>query len=159
MPAPKRRNGKDANLHGSKLTQDEKHLQGTQMLMQRVSGSKTQVELGQLFACHPTTVAKRLQLAMTPDLQQMARDVVTERLIPKAVGVLEAELDKGNYQAAKDVLSGMQIFQTGGKATIEHVTSSSPTLEAIRKERAKALDAVVVEVTEPAEPVDPNGAR
>lgn len=131
-----------------RVRKDEAKLQGAQMLALRLTTGKTQTELGQLFACNRNTVAKRLSEAITPDLQQMARDVITERLIPKAVGVLEAELEKGNYQAAKDVLNGLQVFQTGGKATIEHVTSSSPTLDAIRRERAKAIDGQVVSVEE-----------
>ncbi len=150
------RNGKNAmGGEGTHLDKKAKVLEnqtiGQAMVVRKITQSLTQTQLSTLFACGPATVKKRLEGAISADLQEMTRDVITERLIPKAVGVLEAELDKGNYSAAKDLLSGLQVFKSGGNSTVTHVTSNSPTLDAIRKEHARAIEAEIITTTE--EPV------
>lgn len=114
------------------------------MIVRRVMESKTQQDLAIMFGTSAQTVARRLADARGGMLQELTREMVSEQLIPLAVGVLENELRKGNYDAAKDVLYGLQILQKGGTATIKHVTSTTPTLDQIRKERAKAIDAEIL---------------
>lgn len=128
----------------AKLNKEEAKVQAASMLAKRVLNSTTHQEIARLFGCSPDMVRKRLQLAASGDLQQMAKDIITERMLPQALTLLEQNLQAGNYDAAKDVLYGLQVLQKGGTAKIEHITSSTPTLDQIRKERQKAIDAEVI---------------
>lgn len=157
-------NGKGKTLKpgGASLTPDEKKLQGEILLARRVSMNETERELAMVFGMSPSMVAKRLAEARDGDFLNLARNLISERMISKALTVLETKLNEGDYEAAKDVLYGLQVLQKGGKATIEHITSSTPTLDQIRKERAKAIEGQVVEVSAPQKllepPDDPEGS-
>ena len=131
------------------MKEKEAELQSAAMLARRVMHSETHAQISMLFNASPSLVAKRLQEARSGDLQQMAKDILTERMLPKALSILDTELQNGNYEAAKDILFGLQVLQKGGTAKIEHVTSSTPTLDAIRKEHLKAIEGTVTEVTAP----------
>lgn len=113
-------------------------------MVRRITESATQTQLALLFGTSAQTVAKRLADARSGQLQELTKELVSEQLIPLAVGVLEAELRAGNYDAAKDVLYGLQILQKGTKAVVTHNTSTTPTLDQIRKERTKAVEGEIV---------------
>lgn len=127
------------------LHKQEREAQGQAMLAIRISDSRSYAELALMFGVSRETVAKRLQDARAGQLTGLAQEIIMERMLPKALAVLEQELESGNYEAAKDLLFGSQVYQKGGKATIEHITSNSPTLDSIRRERSKAIDAEVVD--------------
>ena len=136
----------------AQLSKEERAVQGTAMMVSRLAESRTHAEIAMLFGASTATVKKRLAEARAGTLAMLAQEVIADRMMHKALAVLEDELDKGNYEAAKDVLFGSQVLQKGGKAVIEHVTSNSPTLDSIRKERAKAIEAEVVVRDEPVDP-------
>lgn len=133
----------------AQLNKQEKELQGQAMLVRRISENLNYTEIARIFGVSRGAVQERLAMARATEFTQLAQEIISERMLPKALAVLEAELEAGNYEAAKDLLFGSQVYQKGGKATIEHVTSNSPTLEQIRKERAKAIEAEVISNGEP----------
>jgi hypothetical protein len=148
-----RKYGQGTLPNKAKLKKEEKDLQTQAMVVARVSESKTYEQLALMFGVSRETVKKRLADARAQQFAALSQEIIAERMLPKALTVLEQELEKGNYEAAKDLLFGLQVYQKGGKAVIEHVTSNSPTLESIRRERAKAIEAEVVKV-EDAPPSD-----
>lgn len=119
-------------------------VQNALIASKRLEGSSL-AEIAKLFKLSPTTVSKRLEEAHKDQLIELAKCIITERFTPKALAILDQELDAGNYEAAKDVLYGNQILQKGGKATITHVASGVAALDAIRKE--------IIDVT----PIHPSG--
>ena len=141
-----RKYGQGTLPNKARLNQQEKDLQTQAMVVARVSESKTYEQLALMFGVDRRTVAKRLENARAAQFAQLAQEIINERMLPKALAVLEQELENGNYEAAKDLLFGAQVFQKGGKAVIEHVTSHSPTLDSIRRERAKAIEAEIVKI-------------
>lgn len=127
------------------LDKQEALVQGQAMLAIRISDSKSYAELARMFGVSSETVQKRLRMARAAEFTGLAQEIIMERMLPKALAVLDQELESGNYEAAKDLLFGSQVYQKGGKAVVEHITSNSPTLESIRRERAKAVDAEVIQ--------------
>lgn len=133
----------------AKLRREEAAIQGAGMLAVRVMQSRSYMEIGQMFNVGAPTVSKRIAQSDSMALMQLAKDIICERMFPKALAILEQRLEAGDYDAAKDVLYGMSVLQKSGKATIEHIASNTPTLDAIRRERAKAVDGEVL-------PIDPS---
>lgn len=105
------------------------------MIAKRTEGATIE-QLAKSYGISSTTVTKRINLARQADLVGIAREVIVDKLIAKAIAVVEKELNNGNYLAAKDVLFGTNVLQKSGVSTITHV-SSTPTLDAIR---AEAID-------------------
>lgn len=132
------------------LGKEDAALQAQAMLIPRIAHTASLAEIAAQFNVSTATVKKRLAEARQSEFAALAQEIVMERMLPKALSVIEMELDKGNYDAAKDLLQGMQVYQKGGKATIEHITSNSPTLDQIRAERAKVIEAKAV-------PIEPEG--
>jgi len=128
--------------HPVRITED-KRMQSSLILAKRIATNVSQEQLAKEFNMSKATLAKRLQEARADDLTQLAREMVADKMLAKALGVLNAELDAGNYKAAKDVLQGMQVLVSGGKSVVEHRTSGS-ILDQIRRENS--LDAEVKEV-------------
>lgn len=127
--------GTKARRGTPRFNKDDKFLQGTHLLARRVMLNETIEALSKQFGMSPHAVSQRLAMARTQDLQQLARDIVAEQLLPKALAVVDMHLHEGSYEAAKDVLFGTAILQKQAKTEIHH--SSTPTLDQIRAERAK----------------------
>lgn len=122
-----------------RMKEEEKKVQAVAALARRTLLNETMEEIAQHFQMNRHAVASRLQLARTMDLTQLARDLIVERLVPKAIAVVDHHLNEGSYEAAKDVLFGTGGLQKSSKSEVHH--STTPTLDAIRAERAnKAIE-------------------
>jgi hypothetical protein len=113
--------------------QPELVLQGAVIASKRLEGATIQ-DLARDFNLSEATVRKRIEASRQVDLVEIARGIITDRLVPLALAVVDKELKKGNYQAAKDVLQGIGVFAK--KGDVAPPTSATSILDAIRAESA-----------------------
>lgn len=112
-----------------------KELQAAMMVSKKAATNATIAELAKQFNVSRPTVARRLAEAKANDMVQLAREVVAEKMLVKALAILNTELDEGSYEAAKDVIFGTQVLTKGTKATVEHsLPPSNSILEQVRRE-------------------------
>lgn len=124
--------------------------QGQLMLAERILG-KSVGEIAEAFRMGTETVQRRLALARAEGgALDIARALLLERLVPKALALYDAALDmapvsKEQVQVATEVLKGSQVLEKQSKSTVTHKMDSD-TLEAYRAERMKksAVDGEVV---------------
>lgn len=105
-------------------------LQATNMLIKASNGVSIK-ELAKEFDVSARTVKKRLNDSKQRELVELAREIATERLLSKALAVVNKRLDEGDYKAAKDILSGLGVYVSNDKVIVK---SSSNPLDAIREE-------------------------
>lgn len=127
-------------------------IQGATMAAALASGQAKSInELAKQFDMTHTQAQQRLDLAKRMDIIDIAKEMVSTKLLPKALAVLNKELDAGNYKAAKDIIFGLGVLEANSKAIVEHSTVNKiPSLTEIRMERLKksAIDAEVIQKEE-----------
>lgn len=89
-------------------TQDKLTVAAT-MLAHRLTGASIR-DLQEAFGCSRATVHRRLALARESGLLDTARDILMERLVPKALAAYDVALEQGEMTAAKDVLTGAGVL-------------------------------------------------
>lgn len=123
------------------LAKGEKSLQGAAMLARRVMLNQSQEEIARQFNVSIGSVQKRLSEAKQDSMVELAKEIIAEKMLPKALGILDAQLNEGNYEAAKDVLFGSHaLSKASGKPAETARLSATPTLDAIRLEKNRIID-------------------
>lgn len=127
-------------------------IQGATMAAALASGQAKSInELAKQFDMTHSQTQKRLELAKRMEIVDIAKEMISTKLLPKALAVLSKELDAGNYKAAKDILFGLGILEANSKSVVEHSSVNKiPSLTEIRLERLRksSIDAEVIEKEE-----------
>ena len=118
---------------------DEQAAQAITMLADRIGGASVR-DLQARFRCSRSTVMRRLADARNSGAVDDARTQVIERLLPKALGVLELELDKGNVEVATNVAYGTgTLLKNPQPPTTTEESTEIDTIDAYRAARARRL--------------------
>src|SRR5688572_16062003 len=80
-------------------TQQLQQAQGALMAVHRMLG-KNIAEIAEIFQVSSQTVNKRLTAAQSNGILQLTKDLISERLMPKAIAVYETKLEEGDLDAA-----------------------------------------------------------
>lgn len=118
-------------------------------LSKRIASGKDISALAQDFCVHPATIRRRLEEAKQGDLVAVAREMIAERLVPKALAVFDQALNNGDKEIAEKVLFGMNALVKGntkanGPAEGSGSSSGTPILDQIRRERQRVIDVKVI---------------
>ena len=128
--------GRYANRKPEKTPEEKEAL--TKAVQLRVILGRTMGEIAEEFRIPKTEVVKRLKDAReSGGALDIAQKLVADRLLPKAIAVMDAALDgedipKSTMDAARDVLFGTSTLK---KKDESNVTVTLSPLEAYRKER------------------------
>lgn len=129
--------------------------QATLIVARRIQGA-TIKSIADEFHMNEVTVKDRLAYAIKENLVQTAQDRVLNELVPLALDAFKKLLEDGDYDAARDVLQGLNIVPKPGTQTI--TVSQEMTLDNWRSERAQ-LDRIDVDEIGSGEAIDAGDAR
>jgi hypothetical protein len=118
---------------------DERRTQAVLMLAGRLGGDSVK-DLQVRFRCSRSKVMRYLAEARANGAVEDARTRVVGSLLPKALAVLEAELDRGNVDVATHVVYGTGTLLKNPQppsTMTEETTDEIDTIEAYRAERAR----------------------
>ena len=115
--------------------QAEDRLRASMIAADKVLENKSITELAKDYHLSPARVKEHLALAQSSGFYQQFEALVLDRLVPPAMAVYEAHLQRGSLEAARDVLFGMGILRKNPK---EADNPGVETIEAYRITRAKA---------------------
>lgn len=127
----------------------EKEFRDQQALELKILG-KSFREIGRLFNVSGQTAKKWVKAAQEGEQLKRAQGIVGMRLVPKALAVYDQQLERGDLEAARDILFGAGILSKSQKVT---VTQELDPLEAFRR---KFFTEDVVEALPAHDPKDPN---
>lgn len=137
----KRRASSSTKKNTPQLASAAQELRDRTMLQQHMAG-KTIAVIADEYGLHPGTVSRVLNTTARQLLATTAKDYVGQRLLPKALKVLETALDAGNIDVAKDIVHGLAII--GAKATpygVEVAASGDTVVETFEALRLKLVRA------------------
>lgn len=138
-----KRTSKETREHIKRAERLSKQIQTTTIAIKKSVEGKSIAQLAKEFNLDSKTVSRRMAAQREEEIVERARGIIAERLIPKAMAVVSKELDSGNYNAARDVLKGSQVYKQGSEKSVTHKLATVPTLEQIREERQKRLNGVI----------------
>jgi DNA-binding Lrp family transcriptional regulator len=97
-------------------------------------------DIAEQYRISPSNVKEYLSLAEEEGFVEHYRKMMYDRLGAKVLAVYDAHLDQGNLQAARDIATGLGIFQTAKPQVKEKAIT---TLAEWREEKDKDKDAGV----------------
>ncbi len=114
-------------------------VQAGMMLQQRIVNTPYD-QIAELFNLSAAQVKRQISWAQDQGVLTQAQSVIQQKLIPRAVGVYMEHLEKGDMEAARDVLYGMGVLS---KSTTVKVGKSDDELEAFRAEYQSKLGDII----------------
>lgn len=112
----------------------EEHLRANLMAADRVLENKSITELAREYHLSADRVKEHLAMAHASGFYQQFEALVLDKLVPPAMAVYEAHLQRGSLEAARDVLFGMGVLRKNPK---DLENPGVETIEAYRITRAK----------------------
>lgn len=113
----------------------EEALRANLIAADKVLENKSITQLAADYHLTPQRVKDHLALAHSSGFYQQFEALILDKLVPPAMAVYEAHLQRGSLEAARDVLFGMGILRKNPK---ELDNPGVETIEAYRITRAKA---------------------
>lgn len=113
----------------------EEHARANMMAADKVMVNKSISELAREYHLTPQRVKEHLDMALATGFYQKFEALILDKLVPPAMAVYEAHLERGSLEAARDVLFGMGILRKNPKDA--DAAPGVETIEAYRITRQK----------------------
>lgn len=112
----------------------EKALRGQLMAADRLLENKSIKELAKDYQISPAAVREGLDLAYIRGFYDQMEQKVLQDLVPVAAAVYRAHLERGNLDAARDLLFGTGVLRKDHKGAQQRVEDAAPveSIEAYR---------------------------